>query len=203
LWHEPFDTLNAELWKEADVSKGKTLYSVVELEGRSCLRAVSQDSASILLSPLQFDPEEHEWISWDWRVEQFVEGEALERKNGSDASARVYVYFQTMGLPWQKRSLDYVWSKTLPRDTLMDSAFAPASKILVLESGTDAAGQWRTEERNLERDFERAFGKQDLPEVIGIGIMTDTDNSKGTAVAYFDNLRVGRRPARPDVAEGR
>src|SRR6185295_18207597 len=123
------------------------------LDNRSCLRAVSQDSASILLAPMQFSPETYEWLTWDWRVDQFVDGEALERKDGSDAPARVYVYFETMGLPWQKRSLDYVWSKTLPKDTLMDSAFSSASRILVIESGQETAGQWRTEQRSLRQDF--------------------------------------------------
>jgi len=75
----------------------------------------------------------------------------------------------------------------------MDSAFSSASRILVIESGQETAGQWRTEQRSLRQDFERAFGPQQrVPNVVGIGVMTDADNSKGSAVAYFDNLRVSR-----------
>lgn len=190
-WQEPFNTLEPDRWKEMPVN-GHSEYRVVTLDGRACLKAVSDSGASILLSPIQFDPEEFEWLSWEWRVEQFTTGEALDTKDGSDAAARVYVYFQTAGLPWQKRSLDYVWSRILPNETLMNSAFASASKILVVETGESGAGQWRTEERNLEEDFERAFGKQDLPDVIGIGLMTDSDNSKTSTAAYFDTVRVSR-----------
>jgi len=123
-----------------------------------------------------------------------VEGEALDWKDGSDAAARVYVYFASRGLPWQKRNLDYVWSASLPVGTLLSSAYSSTSKILVVESGSASLGQWRTVERNLEDDFERAFGRQDLPDVIAIGLMSDTDNTGGDALAYFDELRVSRNP---------
>jgi hypothetical protein len=173
----------------------RTDYSAVELDGRSCLRAHSRHGGSILLAPVSFDPETFEWFSWSWRVDRLVEGEALQRKNGSDASARVYVYFETGGLPWQKRNLDYVWSASLPVGTVLESAFSSASKIIVVESGAASLGRWRTVQRNLEADYERCFGKGPLPKVIAIGIMTDTDNTGGEALAYFDDMRISRLPA--------
>ena len=196
LWSEPFDALNPEWWREMEV-RGHTQYEVVTLDGRSCLRATSHQAASILLAPVQFDPDTHEWLSWDWRVDRLVEREALERKDGSDAAARVYVYFESAGLPWQKRNLDYVWSASLPVGTVLTSAYSSSSKILVVESGPASLGQWRTVERNLEDDYERGFGKAGLRDVIAIGLMSDTDNTGGDALAYFDELRVSRRPRAP------
>jgi len=199
LWSEPFDALNPEVWREIEV-RGHTQYDVVALDGRSCLRATSHQAASILLAPVRFDPETHEWLSWNWRVDRLVEREALERKDGSDAAARVYVYFESRGLPWQKRSLDYVWSASLPAGTVLSSAYSAESKILVVESGADSLGRWRAVERNLEDDYERCFGpSRRLPDVIAIGIMSDTDNTGGDALAYVDDLRVSRRRAVPRV----
>lgn len=192
-WEERFDELSPAAWREVSVRR-RTDYSPVELDGRRCLRADSRHGASILLSSVPFNPETFEWFSWSWRVDTFVDGEALQRKDGSDASARVYVYFETGGLPWQKRNIDYVWSAMLPIDTLLDSAFSSSSKIIVVESGSGSVGQWRTVERNLQDDYERCFGKGRLPEVIAIGIMTDTDNTGATALAYFDDLRISRLP---------
>ena len=134
------------------------------------------------------------WISWRWRVDQFVEGENLRRKNGSDASARVYVYFETSGLPWQKRNIDYVWSRTLPTDTILTSAFSPTSKIVVVESGTEHQGTWRSARRNLEEDYRRCFNTADLPAVTAIGLMTDADNTHAEALAYFDDIAISRTP---------
>ncbi len=185
---ELFDTLQE--WKNVSVH-GETRYEAVSLEGRACLKAESQNSASILLHALQFNPDKHERLSWDWRVDQLVEGEALEHKNGSDASARVYVYFESRGLPWQKRNLDYVWSSSLPVGTLMDSAYSSTSKIIVVESGAERLGQWRHVRRNLEDDYEQAFGGHP-PNVVAIGLMVDTDNTHGHALAYFDDVKVSR-----------
>lgn len=191
FWTEPFDRLDPARWREVEV-KGKTAYDAVELDGRRCVRAVSDHGASILLAEVRFNPEQYEWLSWEWRVDEPVSGEALEHKDGSDASARVYVYFESPGLPWQKRNLDYVWSAALPVGTLLSSAFSSQSKILVVESGADSLGRWRRVRRNLEQDFERCFGKQRLPRVVAIGIMTDTDNAGTRAVAYFDDIQIAR-----------
>lgn len=191
-WMEPFDALDPQRWHEVEV-RGHTQYQVISLEGRSCLQARSHDGASILLSAVRFDPDAYEWLSWQWRVEELVAGEALDRKDGSDAPARVYVYFDTRGLPWQKRSLDYVWSSTLPVGSVLSSAYSSTSRIIVADSGSTALGQWRRVERNLEADYKRSFGGEP-PDVIAIGIMTDTDNTHATALAYFDDFRISRAP---------
>ena len=96
-------------------------------------------------------------------------------------------------MPWQKRNLDYVWSSALPAGTLLMSAFSSESKIIVAQSGADGLGRWRIMERNLRDDYQRAFGGQP-PDVIAIGIMSDTDNTGGEALAYFDDLQVSRTP---------
>lgn len=194
FWTESFDAPSLSHWREISVS-GQTQYRVVTLDGRQCLQAQSYGGASILLHEARFDPDTYEWLSWAWRVDRLVGGEALERKDGSDAAARVYVYFKTKGLPWQKRNLDYVWSAALPVGTVLESAYASSSKILVVESGPASLGQWRIVERNIEADYKRVFGG-DPPQVMAIGLMTDTDNTRGEALTYFDDLRISRRPMR-------
>jgi len=190
FWTEPFEQLDAARWREVEVH-GRTQYQAAVLEDRSCLKARSEGGASILLSAVDFDPDTYEWLSWEWRVEQPVEGERLERKDGSDAAARVYVYFETGGLPWQKRSIDYVWSASLPVGTVLSSAYSSTSKIIVVDGGPQTLFRWRRFARNLEEDYRLCFGEE-APHVVAIGLMTDTDNTKGQALAYFDELRVTR-----------
>ena len=192
LWSEPFDVLSLQRWREIEV-KRRTEYSVVTLDGRSCLRAHSRNGASILLSEIHFDPKDYEWLSWSWRVDQLVDGEALDRKSGSDAAARVYVYFETAGLPWQTRNLDYVWSASLPVGTILESAYSVESKIIVVQSGTASLGRWRAVERNLKDDYKRCFHGS-LPDVIAIGMMSDTDNTGTEALAYVDDLQITKAP---------
>ena len=195
LWMEPFDLLDPSRWREVEV-RGHTDYAQVSLDGRSCLRLQSRGGASILLHPIRFDPDDYEWLSWSWRVDRLIEGEALNQKEGSDAVARLYVYFESHGLPWQKRNLDYVWSSTLPVGTILNSPFSSTSKIIVVESGVAALGQWRSVERNLQDDYKRCFGENPR-DVVAIGVMNDTDNTGGEALAYLDELRVSRQPGSP------
>ena len=190
VWFEPFDVLDSGRWRQVEV-RGRTEYSVVDLDGRRCLKAESRGAASILLSSIIVDPKTDAWLSWEWRVDQLVDGEALGRKAGSDAAARVYVYFDSPGMIWQRHSIDYVWSASLPVGTVLDSAFSSASKILVAESGPQTLGQWRAVVRNIDDDYERCFGKEP-PKVIAVGVMSDTDNTRGAALAYFDELRISR-----------
>ena len=51
--------------------------------------------------------------------------------------------------------------------------------------------QWRSVERNLREDYRRCF-KDTAPQVMAIGLMSDTDNTHGRAMAYFDEVRVKR-----------
>ncbi len=192
LWSERFGLLDPNRWRQVSV-RGYTDYDVVELEGRSCLRAKSQGTASILVTPVRFNPDTYEWLSWSWRVDRLVAEEHLERKDGSDAAARVYVYVESRGLPWQKRNLDYVWSATLPIGTILESAYTAESKIIVVESGPEHLGRWRRVTRNIEDDYKRCFGTRP-PQVIALGLMSDADNTRGESLAYFDDVAVSRSP---------
>ena len=192
---EPFDEFNSSRWRNVDV-RGKSEYRVVTLDGRSCLRADSHLTGSILLTTVRFDPKAYPWLMWQWRVDRLVQGEALDQPRGSDAAARVYVYFETQGLPWQKRNIDYVWSASLPVDTSLNSAYSNTSRIIVVESGADHTAQWRDAERNLVEDYRESF-HEEPPEVIAIGLMTDSDNTASESLAYFDEVRIGKYSSHP------
>ena len=199
LFREPFDQLDPSRWKEVEV-RDRTHYTLEGQEYAGSLKAHSRAGASILLCPVRFDPDTYEWLSWRWRVDRLVDGEDLTRKDGSDAAARVYVYFDTTGLPWEKRSLDYVWSANLPVGTIMSSAYARHSKIIVVESGSEHLGTWRTVSRDIEEDYKRCFG-EDPSDVVAIGLMVDTDNTRSEAIAYFDDVMITRgKPPAPSPA---
>ncbi len=193
LWMEPFEALDPQRWRNVEV-KGRTQYDVVALDGQSCLRARSHEAASILVHRIRYDPDTYAGLSWQWRVDQLVDGEDLARKDGSDAAARVYVYFESRGLPWQQQNIDYVWSRSLPVGTVLNSAYAANSKILVVDSGSDALGTWRAVLRDIGQDYERCFHHH-APHVVAIGVMSDTDNTQGQALAYFDDVMVSRSSA--------
>lgn len=75
----------------------------------------------------------------------------------------------------------------------MDNAFTSFAKMIVVESGARRIGSWIEEERNVYQDYLSAFGEEP-PAINGIAIMTDTDNTKERAVAFYGDIEFVRAP---------
>jgi hypothetical protein len=59
--------------------------------------------------------------------------------------------------------------------------------MIVVESGESKLNQWVTEERNLYEDYKKAFSHEP-PIISGVAIMTDTDNTGESAIAYYGDI---------------
>jgi hypothetical protein len=186
-----------------------TRYSIVRDGERWVLRAESQAAASGLYRPLDLDPGAYPILSWRWKVDSVLRHADARRKEGDDYAARVYVAFRydpaTAGL-WEKTTygayralygryppkgaLSYVWDNRLPPGTTLDNAYTSRTKMIVLRSGSAQVGQWVSERRDLVEDYRRLFGV-DPPRIAGVAVMTDTDDTGESAVAYYDAITLG------------
>jgi hypothetical protein len=81
-------------------------------------------------------------------------------------------------------TLMYVWSKTRPVGSLINSPRTSRIRKLVIESGPGNLGQWVDHVRDVRADYERAFGEPPGA-LIGVAIMTDTDNTRSRARAWY------------------
>lgn len=59
--------------------------------------------------------------------------------------------------------------------------------MVAVESGPSMAGQWLTEERDILADYRRLFGEEP-GEAEAIAIMTDTDNTGESALAWYGEI---------------
>ncbi len=57
----------------------------------------------------------------------------------------------------------------------------------VLSTTKENMNVWVTAKANVKKDFKK-FHDLDVNEINGIAIMTDTDNSKLTAITYYQNI---------------
>ena len=73
--------------------------------------------------------------------------------------------------------------------TQVSNAFVGRVKMIVIQSGEAKANRWQSERRNLLADYRAAFN-EDPPPVSGIAIMTDSDNTGGTASAWYGDIRL-------------
>ena len=110
------------------------------------------------------------------------------RKSGDDYSARVYVVFPHW-LPFKTRSLNYIWANRLAKGANTPNPFYANAVMVAVESGDQMVGQWVSEQRDIREDYRRIFGGEP-PKVGAVALMTDTDNTGESAVAYYDDLRI-------------
>ena len=82
-----------------------------------------------------------------------------------------------------------------PHSTVIPNRFTTRIKMVVAESGRDKLGRWQEQTRDVYADFRRAFGERP-GRIVGIGIMTDTDNTGDNVHAYYGDITF-QRIARP------
>ena len=182
-----------------------TTYEVVKDGPVSVVKAVSEASASGLTKAVSIDPHEYPIVRWRWKVENLLQKGNVNRKDGDDYPARLYITFAyepakvSFGrkLKYQAGrvlfgdipigALNYIWDGKSPVGTVVDNAFTDFAKMIVVESGPQRIGTWVEEERNVYKDYRLAFGEEP-PAISGIAIMTDTDNTKERAVAYYGDI---------------
>lgn len=177
-------------WEEK-AFRGQTEYQVVPDEGGNCLQAQSRSAASGLIYRRQFDLKEFPVISWRWKVGNILENGDARNKAGDDYAARVYIVFPHW-FPPKTRSINYIWANRLPREEWVPNPFFANAVMVAVESGEEKTGQWIAERRDVYADYRAIFGEE--PPLAGaVAIMTDTDNTGGKAIAWYDDLRIEKK----------
>ena len=177
-------------WEEK-VLKGRVAYLVEKGERLSYVRAKSDSSASALYYKLPIKISTRPLISWKWRVDEFPEKllpETIEGKEEEDFAARVYVIFPASFFT-KSKVIEYIWSRTLPKESFGRSGYSNNIKVLVLEQGESQ--EWRQEKRDIFADYVRLFGEEPKMDIGAIAFMTDADSTKTSAEAVYDEIQVG------------
>jgi hypothetical protein len=132
-----------------------------------------------------YSSEQFPILNWKWRVHKLPDGATELERRKNDSGAGIYVIFK--GAFKLNNIIKYVWSSTLPIGTQTTSPYNKNTKIIVLQSGVDKTNRWITESVNVYEDYTRLF-KSKPPKVEGFGILTDSDNTKSSAIADYDDL---------------
>ena len=182
-----------------------TSYEVVK-EGESVVvKAMSDASASGLTKEVRIDPKEYPIIRWRWKIDNVLQGSDVALKEGDDFPARLYITFAydpdkvSLGKKLKFKAgqvlfgdipiaaLNYIWETKTPVGTIVENAYTDFAKMVIVESGTQKVGLWVDEERNIYEDYKKAFGEEP-PMINGVAIMSDTDNTKEQATAYYGDI---------------
>jgi hypothetical protein len=171
----------------------------------------AMSSASMLRQTLHVAPQDLASVKFSWKVPELIAQADMALRESDDSPVRIVLAFEgdrskfsgknamlseltqvLTGEPLPYATLMYVWcNKRVPGSVIVNPR-TDRIRELVVESGVKNLNQWMDYERDIRADFEKAFGE--MPgALVGIGIMTDTDNTRTSAQAWYGPLKLAAR----------
>ncbi len=167
--------------------KKKTKYTLGSNENGNYLKAEAEGVASGLGIEKKINLLKTPYINITWKVEKDLSGIDELSKKGHDYAARVFVIKKTGSTALSNRAINYVFSSNEPINKFWKSPFTKKSIDYVLSTTTNTLDEWVTVKANVKEDFKKLYNL-DVNEIDGVALMTDTDNSKKLAIAYYQNI---------------
>jgi hypothetical protein len=191
--------------------KTATLYSFGKEHGRDALTAKAGVSASMMRRDVNILPANLGDVSFSWHVPQLMVNADLAERDLDDAPVRIVLAFEgdksqfsaknamlselaqvMTGEPLPYATLMYVWCNKRPAGSVVINPRTDRIRSLVVESGEKNLKQWLDYKRNIQVDFEKAFGEKP-GKLLSVAVMTDSDNTKSHIVAAYGDVRVERK----------
>lgn len=192
--------------------KQSTRYHATRLDGRKVIQSDSKSAASMLRQNVRVEPAELGKLRFSWKVPELIAGADLSQRDTADSPVRVVLAFEgdrsrfsaknamlselalaLTGEPLPYATLMYVWGNHRAPGSVIISPRTDRIRKLVVESGPQQLGRWLDYERDISADYEKVFGEAPGA-LVGIGIMTDTDNTRLQATAWYGPLTLLARP---------
>lgn len=187
--------------------KPATHYAAGVADGRWAVHARSERSASMLRRPLRIEPDRLGQLSFSWKAAALLADGDVRDSNSEDAVVRVLLAFDgdparlsprtrlvfelmqsLSGEPPPYATLMYVWDGRADVGSVVLNPRSDRVRKIVLESGPAHLGQWRSYQRDIRADYRRAFGEEPGA-LIGVAVMTDSDNTQSRAEAWYGEIR--------------
>ncbi len=186
-----------------------TTYTVRRMNDTLVVKAESDSGASGLATEQRVNPNTHPVVVWRWKVSNVLDNGSVYERSGDDYPARIYITFDydrsnlSFGqrtrlrgasflgydnLP--TRALNYIWANKAPVGEPVENPYTSLVMMLPTQSSAERTGQWVEEVHHLGHDYRRAFTDAEgtLPDVNGVAIMTDTDDTGEAATAYYGDI---------------
>ncbi len=189
--------------------KQPSQFSYVRKDGRDAMAAHSKSSASMVRQVVRIEPDELRSVRFSWKVPELIAQADMALREMDDSPVRIVLAFEgdrskfsgknamlselaraLTGEEMPYATLMYVWCNTRQPGSVIVNPRTDRIRKLVVESGTGKLRQWVDYERNIRADYEKAFGEAPGA-LVGIGIMTDSDNTRSTTQAWYGPVTVG------------
>jgi hypothetical protein len=199
----------ASLWRHHTFpGKTPTKFSYTREDGRDVVAVMAASSASMLRSKVRIEPAELGSVRFSWKVPELISGADMAARDADDSPVRVVLFFEgdrsrfsardammaelmraVTGEEMPYATLMYVWCNRRAPGALITNPRTARVRTFVVESGAGRLNQWLQYERDIATDFRRAFGEEPGA-LLGMAIMTDSDNTRSMARAWYGPLRL-------------
>lgn len=188
--------------------KAATEFRYVRKEGRDALAVLATSSASMMRQKVNVPPEGLGLVHFSWMVPELIADADIALRDVDDAPVRVILAFDGDRSKFSPRdsmmselaraltgeempyaTLVYSWCNKREPGTVIRSPRTERVRTLVVESGPRRLNRWLEYDRDIRADFEKAFGEAPGA-LVGIALMTDSDNTRTTTRAWYGPLRL-------------
>lgn len=189
-------------------TKNKTDYRLEKYQGKTVLHATANSSASGMAVPLKPRSAENLQLSWMWKALNTIPNADNTVGRHDDAPLRIMLAFDgdktklsfkdqmafemahlISGHHMPYATLMYIWSGGSPVETVITNQHVSRVRMLVVDSGKQGVGEWRQHVRNIADDYRKSFG-ENPGRLIGIGVLTDSDNTKSEVKAMYGDIEL-------------
>lgn len=190
--------------------KKPNVFSYERKDGRDAVGVLAKSSVSMARQRVRLNPEGLGTLRFSWNVPALIAGADMALRDRDDAAVRVVLVFEgdrsrlsardamlselsraLTGEELPYATLMYVWCNQRATESVIDNPRTNRIRKLVVESGATNLGRWMDYERDVRADFEKVFGEPPGA-LVGIALMTDTDNTGSQAQAWYGPVQMTR-----------
>lgn len=193
--------------------KTPTHFRYERKDGRDAVAARSDSSASMLRRTTHVEPEDLGRMRFSWWVPALIPEADMARRDAEDAPVRIVLAFDgdrsrlsprdamlselartLTGEEMPYATLMYVWCNHRQPGSVIQNPRTDRIRKLVVESGATRLNKWLEYERDVRADYERVFGEKPGA-LIGVAIMTDSDNTQSRTRAWYGPVSLAMSPS--------
>lgn len=201
--HPPLMT-DFEDWElQTFPGKKSTHYQLAKYQQTALVKATSNESVSVLRKRLTLHPGQYKSIKMAWKVLQPPHDAKITQANLDDSSMRLVLAFNGDKSKWSAKdaalseiselmtgeampyaTLMYVLCDECPENSVVMNQRTSRIRYIVVGKAKGQENKWQFLQRDIHEDYVKTF--QETPgELVSLGIMTDSDNSKSSSSAWY------------------
>ena len=167
----------------------KKPYRVREENGNRFLRAEDRGENVMLYKNVRWDSEAYPFVSWRWRIRAVPEGADARYEDSADSAAGVYLTYRRR-FGFVPVAVKFVWSGHLRAGAAFRRPGIGMPWTVVAGSGAAEPRRWRRVVYHVSDVYRETFGGKPGARPLGIGVLSDANNTGSYAAADYDDFVV-------------